>query len=69
MVEKNYPEYEKVEREVKEVEKKLSVVHVSVGDYRQYVDKTMNYYKLIDEVRDRSIDLKRYKKKSLFHFR
>ena len=32
MVEQRYPEYEKVEREVKEVEKKLSVVYVSVGD-------------------------------------
>lgn len=52
MVEQHYPEYEKVEREVKEIEKKLSVLHVSVGDYRQHLDKTMNYYKLIDEVRN-----------------
>ena len=52
MVEQHLPEYEKVEREMKEVEKKLSVVYVSIGDYRQYVDKTVNYYKLVDEVCD-----------------
>lgn len=57
MVEQRFPEYEKVEREVKEMEKKLSVVYVSIGDYRQHVDKTVNYYQLIDEVRDgKSID-------------
>ena len=50
MLEQKHPEYEQVEYEIKDIEKKLSVVYISVGDYRQYVDKTTNYYKLIDEV-------------------
>ncbi len=50
MLEQKHPEYEEVEQEIKDVEKKLSIVYISVGDYRQYVDKTTNYYKLIDEV-------------------
>jgi uncharacterized protein YfkK (UPF0435 family) len=50
MIEQKHPEYEQVEYEIKDVEKKLSIVYISVGDYRQYVDKTTNYYKLINEV-------------------
>jgi hypothetical protein len=50
MIEQKHPEYEQVEREIKDVEKKLSIVHISVGDYRQYIDKTTAYYQLIDEV-------------------
>jgi hypothetical protein len=50
MIEQKHPEYEQVEREIKDVEKKLSIVYISVGDYREQVDKTNTYYKLIDEV-------------------
>ena len=50
IINQKYPEYEQVEREMNDVEKKLSVVHVSIGDYREHVDRTATYYKLIDEV-------------------
>ena len=63
MLEQKHPEYELVEQEVKDIEKKLSIVHVSVGDYRQQVDKTTNYYKLIDEV-----SFEKLKNKVLFCF-
>lgn len=51
MVEHQHPQYEEVEREIRDVEKKLSVVHVSVGDYREHMEKINNYYKLVDEVK------------------
>ena len=50
MIQQKHPEYEQVLYEVKDIEKKLSVVHVSVGDYREHVEKTTAYYKLLDEV-------------------
>ncbi|UJR28306.1 hypothetical protein I4U23_009551 [Adineta vaga] len=50
MLEQKHPEYEQVQYEVKDVEKKLSVVHISIGDYREYVNRTTAYYKLIDEI-------------------
>ncbi|CAF1047343.1 unnamed protein product [Adineta ricciae] len=50
MIQQKHPEYEQVLYEVKDVEKKLSVVHVSVGDYREHVEKTTAYYKLLDEM-------------------
>ncbi|CAF0743307.1 unnamed protein product [Adineta steineri] len=50
MIQQKHPEYEQVEYEIRDVEKKLSVVHVSIGDYREHVDKTTTYYKLIDEM-------------------
>lgn len=50
MLEQSHPEYEEVDREIKDVENKLSTVYISIGDYRQHVDKTATYYKLVDEV-------------------
>jgi hypothetical protein len=50
MIEQKQPEYEQIEYEIKDVEKKLSIVHISIGDYREHVDKTTAYYKLVDEV-------------------
>lgn len=50
MIQQKYPEYEQIEYEIKDVEKKLSIMYISVGDYRQHVDQTTNYYKLINEV-------------------
>jgi hypothetical protein len=51
MIEQRHPEYEEVERQIDDVERQLTVIHLSVDDYREYVDKTAMYYKLIDEVR------------------
>jgi hypothetical protein len=64
MIEHKHPEYELVEQEIKDIEKKLSIVYISIGDYRQYMDKTTNYYKLIDEVQFENLIL--LKNKSLF---
>jgi hypothetical protein len=50
MLEQKHPEYEQVDREIKDVEKNLSVIYISIGDHRQHVDQTTAYYKLIDEV-------------------
>jgi uncharacterized protein YfkK (UPF0435 family) len=58
MLEQKHPEYELVEQEIKDIEKKLSIVYVSVGDYRQQLDKTTNYYKLIDEVEFEKVENK-----------
>ncbi len=63
MLEQKHPEYELVEQEIKDIEKKLSIVYVSVGDYRQQLDKTTNYYKLIDEV-----EFKKFENKITFCF-
>lgn len=50
MIQQRHPEYTHVENEVKDVENKLSTIYISVGNYRQHVDKTTQYYRLIDEV-------------------
>ncbi|CAF3636008.1 unnamed protein product [Rotaria sordida] len=50
MIQQKHPEYEQVEHEIKDVENKLSTIYISIGNYRQHVDKTTTYYKLVDEI-------------------
>lgn len=50
MLEQKHPEYEQVEREIKDVERKLTTIHHSVTDYREHMEKVNIYYRLIDEV-------------------
>ncbi|CAF4812806.1 unnamed protein product, partial [Rotaria sp. Silwood1] len=50
MIEQKHPEHEQVEHEIKDIENKLSTIYISIGNYRQHVDKTTTYYKLIDEI-------------------
>ena len=50
MIEQKHPEYEEVERQVTDIERKLSIVHLCVGDYRENVEKINTYYRLVDEV-------------------
>ncbi|CAF4779618.1 unnamed protein product, partial [Rotaria sp. Silwood2] len=50
MIQQKHPEYEQVEHEIKDVENKLSTIYISIGNYRQDVDKITTYYKLVDEI-------------------
>ncbi|CAF3449488.1 unnamed protein product [Rotaria socialis] len=50
MLQQKHPDYQHVDNEIKDVENKLSTIYISIGNYRQHVEKTTVYYKLVDEI-------------------
>lgn len=50
LVERKHPEHEQIELQLQEIDKKLSMIHFSIDDYRQNAEQIVTFYRLIDEV-------------------